>query len=263
MRRARRSGFTVTELVIVVGLIAVLAALLFPVLAKVRAASHQAVCLSRLKQMGTAWTMYVAEHGGRVPEYVWQTPAAPDVAYAGYWFGVLNRYDVKGDALICPAASEPTASAQGRGYGGAGQSWTGRYASNGSAVRYNATTYRVGSYGYNRYLTAGGGFAAGGASRLNALRSPAEVPAFVDCAYADTRPANGSQGAPVESPPNLRGDQITPGSPEHWKFLLARHGRGINACMADGSARWVALEDTYTLSWKNDWAKYPLSLPGH
>jgi prepilin-type processing-associated H-X9-DG protein len=51
------------------------------------------------------------------------------------------------------------------------------------------------------------------------------------------------------------------GPPDHWKFLIARHGRGINAFFIDGSARWVPLEQTYELTWKYDWVVCRLTLP--
>ena len=54
---------------------------------------------------------------------------------------------------------------------------------------------------------------------------------------------------------------ITPASPEQWKFLIARHGRGVNVAMADGGAKWVALEDTYRLQWNGQWYPYRLRLP--
>jgi prepilin-type processing-associated H-X9-DG protein len=42
---------------------------------------------------------------------------------------------------------------------------------------------------------------------------------------------------------------------------MARHGRGINICFADGSARWTPLEETYMISWQNNWTSYRLKLP--
>jgi prepilin-type processing-associated H-X9-DG protein len=63
------------------------------------------------------------------------------------------------------------------------------------------------------------------------------------------------------SPPSLRWENYPANvGNEHWRFLIARHGRGINACMADGSARWVPLEETYMLTWKSVWNKYRLTL---
>ena len=54
---------------------------------------------------------------------------------------------------------------------------------------------------------------------------------------------------------------VNAGSPAHWRFLLARHGRGINVCFADGSARWVPLEETYRMKWSYNWTGYGLTLP--
>ena len=77
--------------------------------------------------------------------------------------------------------------------------------------------------------------------------------------YVDFAPVNGFEAFPASTPPNLKGDKFPLGPPDQWRFLIARHGRGINACMADGSARWVPLEETYMLTWKSDWVKYRLT----
>jgi prepilin-type N-terminal cleavage/methylation domain-containing protein/prepilin-type processing-associated H-X9-DG protein len=262
-RRAR--AFTLTELLIVVGLIGLLASLLLPVLVKARSAANGAVCLTRLRQMGTAWAMYTAEHKGRLMEYIWFSPTTPDVAWNGYWPGVLDAYKVRGEAILCPSASEPIPHGQNKGYGNAAYAWTGKYLSSGTVVRFNAATYRESSYGYNRYLVAGGDFGAPWkqVDRISSMNNPSNVPVFFDAAAIDARPVNGSPGSPAEPPPDLRGQGITVGSPEHWKFLLARHGRAVNVSMADGSARRVPLEETYLLGWKADWVEYRLQLPAY
>ena len=64
----------------------------------------------------------------------------------------------------------------------------------------------------------------------------------------------------VEMPADLRA-QVTLGSPEHFRVLMARHGRGINIAFADGSARWTPLEELYMISWQNSWTPYRLKLP--
>ena len=264
-KRTRSRAFTLTELLTVLGLISLLVSLFMPVVAKVRAAGNSASCLSRLRQMGAAWTAYVMESHGRLPEYVWSTPTAtPEAAWESYWPGLLARRGVAGEAILCPAAAEPVASSGNWGYGNVSHAWSGRYAVN-SAIRLNGTLYRESSYGYNGHLTAGGGFGrAGGATCLQAVNDVSNVPAFLDCAYADVQPLNRASAA-LLPPPNLRGDKIVAGrtEQEHWKFLLGRHGRGINVCMADGSARWVRLDDTYRLTWNGQWIPSGLQLPSN
>lgn len=259
-REARARGLTLVEVLVVVGLIALLFSLFMPVLAKARAAAETAACLSQLRQMGTAWTMYASENRGRLPDYVNSTWATPDAAWRGYWPGVLDHYEVRGQTLLCPTAREPTYSAANLGYGNAVSAWTGRFAYDGTALRFNDTTYRTSSYGYNARLTAGSGFGrGGGAVSLGAVRNASEVPAFMDCAFADVWLPN----FPPEPPPNLSGDAVTRNSPHHWRVLLRRHGRGINVYMADGSGKWVPLDDLYMLRWAGDWKPYRLTLPRH
>src|SRR5437868_5330322 len=72
------TGFTVTELLTVVGLIALIVSLLLPVVAKARAAAHTTACLSNLRQMGTALIIYSAENRAHAIEYMWFTPNTPD-----------------------------------------------------------------------------------------------------------------------------------------------------------------------------------------
>jgi prepilin-type N-terminal cleavage/methylation domain-containing protein len=62
-----RDGFTLIELLVVIAVIATLAALLFPVFARSREKARQAVCLSNLKQIGSAMMMYVQDYDETYP----------------------------------------------------------------------------------------------------------------------------------------------------------------------------------------------------
>lgn len=59
-------GFTLLELLVVIAVIAILAGLLLPALAGVKARGHSASCKSNLKQLQLAWGMYADDNGGRV-----------------------------------------------------------------------------------------------------------------------------------------------------------------------------------------------------
>ena len=262
-RTGGAAGFTITELLVVIGLIAVLISLLLPVVGRVRAAANSTACLSNLRQMGTAWTNYLTDTRGRLPDYVWSTPMQPDVAYGSYWTGLLESYRVSDGVLLCPAAAEPVPYSQTlKGAGNVNYAWSGKFVAASTVARLNSQTYRVSSYGYNRNLTTQGGYGSDGkASRIYAVGALSEVPVFFDSTFLDARPINGTSTLPVQSPGDLRGDSFPIGAPEHWRFLIARHGRGINVALADGSSRRVPLEETYMLKWAGTWQKYALSLP--
>lgn len=63
----RALGFTLVELLVVVAVIAILAALLLPTLAKAKAKAHSATCLNNIRQVELACLVYTDEANDRLP----------------------------------------------------------------------------------------------------------------------------------------------------------------------------------------------------
>ena len=62
-----RGGFTLIELLVVMAFIAILAALLLPVLGRTKESARATVCLSNLHQAGIALQIYVQENNNKLP----------------------------------------------------------------------------------------------------------------------------------------------------------------------------------------------------
>jgi general secretion pathway protein G len=93
--KVSRRGFTLIELLVVIAIIAILAAILFPVFAKARARAKDATCISNLKQIGNAVTLYAQDFDDRFPFGIDFTDDA--IGKVGGWKGAFpnSEYWVK------------------------------------------------------------------------------------------------------------------------------------------------------------------------
>lgn len=73
-----RRGFTLIELLVVITIVAILAAILFPVFAQAKASAKKTACLANTRQLGTAAMLYVADYDGLYPQDK-RTSAHPEI----------------------------------------------------------------------------------------------------------------------------------------------------------------------------------------
>mgnify|MGYP005849803977 FL=1 len=92
MGNGRKKAFTLVELLVVIGIIAVLIAILLPALQKARQQAVLIKCLANLKQVGTALNLYLNENKQMIPavrnfDAPWPTPGAATAGVGqAYWF---------------------------------------------------------------------------------------------------------------------------------------------------------------------------------
>ena len=85
--RRRSLGFTLVELLVVIGIIALLISILLPALNKARESAKSAQCLSNLRQIGQAFYMYGAQGARTYPPYNY--PNAIEGGTNFTWFQVV------------------------------------------------------------------------------------------------------------------------------------------------------------------------------
>ena len=101
----KRHGFTLIELLVVIAILGLLAAVLFPVFAKVRENGRRTACLSNERQIGMAVMQYATDHDDIYPHR--QTPLIPNAHNGGaVWTYETFPYVKNTEVYHCP--DDPT-----------------------------------------------------------------------------------------------------------------------------------------------------------
>jgi len=251
---SKRAGFTLIELLVVIAIIALLMAILVPVLRSARNQARAVVCQSNLKQWGQILNLYTQDNEGRLSVtslhaflYILRGPFENNdnrrvSSYAG-----ISTEGIR----CCPMATAgPGEDAEKGGWGltlDSGESWEG-IIMGGSTFRSWELTglgspLQV-SYGFNGYLFTIPG-TAGSKYRLGEtfmVRGSSSIPAFLDAIWYRNAPKSS------DDPPSRENVNINPMS----KFCINRHNGCVNGLFLDWSVKKIGLKELWTLKWYPD-----------
>jgi prepilin-type N-terminal cleavage/methylation domain-containing protein/prepilin-type processing-associated H-X9-DG protein len=227
-----RKAFTLVEILVVIGIIALLMAMLLPALEKANNQAKTAICQSNLQQWNEIWNIFFNDTDGTFGH-------SDYYSYPGnepfWWYDYYIPRQIKG-IRACPMAEEiadPTGQNIMASSGGKLLSW-GRFGATGTK------DYDMhGSYGLVGYSRHWYDLTGPNVWKTTDVKSPGHVPLWFDCG----------------SPTFCLNENLPPPSSElivTSSCIIDRHNGYVNFLFLDFSVRKVGLKELWTLKWHPD-----------
>lgn len=230
-------GFTLVELLVVIGIISTLVAILLPALNKAREAAKTVQCLSNERQIGMAFAMYANLYKDFFPPDKDRWTAVDQHGFQPFWDGILFQQHLIGDVRLfrCPAFGNPDPSKPDFGAIAASSSRSPSYA-----------YWQYIHYGYNINWIGSSGRLYSDArkwqpAKRSQLRKPAQTIVLVD-SYMFNQNVQWGSYAVLDYQPS------SPASILGFGLPAARHESSVNVLWADGHVSSVKVKnpsDTY------------------
>jgi len=251
---ARKRGFTLVELLVVIGIIAVLVGILLPTLSRARESANRAACLSNLRQLTTGWIMYAQENKGSL---VWAGTDDTSQETPPPAFGTPNFAKV-GWVLDLPSTAGTPASIKGGGL------W--KYCPGVETYRCPSSreqlVYR--SYSISHYLNGEGGLSSPTSPANNPPLTPAvfkltqvksDKMVFIEEYDQRTPPAGSTVSYNQGSFLNAKWQNSGAGDYFLIDLPAVYHKVGTTMSFSDGHAEFKMWSDRRTLSPSRRWRR--------
>lgn len=217
----KQRAFTLIELLVVISIIAILAAILFPVFARARENARRSSCLSNLKQIGMGVMIYKQDYDGYFPlparsDSTTADPSRYDSDYL-FWPNFVYPYIKNLQVLRCP--SQP--------------------------VDKSATSLDAGNYGANDLVIANPAVFPKAPFSDAILQNPAQTYLIMDAGtylISASHPASPSSSKSYLPGTGQLGIPVWSSLEARYKddFMSGRHFGGVNMAFADGHVKWLS-----------------------
>jgi len=217
----RRKGFTLVELLVVIGIIALLISILLPSLQRARDQANRTACMSNLHQLTTGYIQYATEHKFKVMSSDTRTTAQCDWVAADQYGNTLAAIE---NGMLWPYCK--------------------------AAATYRCPSdsgFHVWSYSISNFLCGEGGPKDGGSLKvvesLNQVKHSSET--FVFTEENDYRQdQNGYNRNSFMILPPTGGQAL--GAEGHWIDFPANFHKGVTVSFVDGHAIYMPFADART-----------------